>query len=158
MGQIGRFIDRCVAREPELMQRVLDRPWGTLAQFIDFDEAGEQCGCLVGSIGIESGSVCSPAGKACDAMWEAIAGAANVSQCQRSYVRDIGDAVYLDLAARVAGIDFHTRPRYVNSGSKDHHIGDDAELRTIAMLKARIARRLAELREAAALALAEVAR
>ena len=56
MGQIGRFIDRCVEREPELMRRVLDRPWGTLKKVNSRDDDGNRCGCLVGTIGIEAGA------------------------------------------------------------------------------------------------------
>jgi len=144
MGQIGHFIDRCVEREPELMQRVLDRPWGTLSLYRSEGPDGEPCGCLVGSVGIEAGA---DVGFECEA-------AALVAQMPVREVAIIGsggllgDPVsarsVLDLRARIA--------------RRLHYRAVEADLLTIAMLKRRIARRLAERRVAPALALAEVAR
>jgi hypothetical protein len=55
MGQIGRFIDKACDAHPTLMRKVLDRPFGTLGSWIDFDEVGEACGCLIGTMALCAG-------------------------------------------------------------------------------------------------------
>lgn len=142
MGQIGRFIDRCVEHEPELMQRVLERPWGTLSEFVSFDEEGEVCGCLVGSIGIEGGARVSRdtwASKNMQAVATRAAVALRGPSCGDSYEYEsfdeaeaVGSAVWNYLAWRLSG--------------RDSSAMDEAELLTVAMLKRRIARRLRERR------------
>lgn len=137
MGKIGQFIDRCVESEPELMRRVHDRPWGTLAHFVDFDSEDEACGCLVGSIGIEAGAKVFGIDRYQDA-WSVIEAADVVSGDEDA--NDIGGDVYEQLCARVAGQVWSVRDGIETSDP----LPQDAELRTIAMLKARIARRLRE--------------
>jgi hypothetical protein len=55
MGIIGRFIDDACARHPDLMRRVLDRPFGDLHDWVNFDEEGEACGCLIGTFALCAG-------------------------------------------------------------------------------------------------------
>lgn len=134
MGQIGRFIDRCVERDPELMQRVLDRPWGTLNLYRSEGPDGEPCGCLVGSVGIEAGAMPGFEPEY----------TARVAGMTWREVKAIGDGAKGDghdvielrgRVARMAGVPWFS---------------DEADLFTIAMLKRRIARRLGEHRVAAA--------
>jgi len=159
MGKIGQFIDHCVEREPDLMQRVLDRPWGTLEKFVDFDADGRACGCLVGTIGLECGA--KPLGidywgdvsvmiAVVERRFDMIGG------LYKSPVADVGSDVWEHLAARLAGFVLSERDADVSEDVGE--IDAEAELRTIALLKRRIARRLAERRVSPALALAEVAR
>jgi hypothetical protein len=55
MGQIGRFIDKACDAHPELMRKVLDRPFGSLHSWVQFDEEGEACGCLIGTVALAAG-------------------------------------------------------------------------------------------------------
>jgi hypothetical protein len=55
MGQIGRFIDKACAAHPALMRKVLDRSFGTLREWIHWDEEGEACGCLIGTMALCAG-------------------------------------------------------------------------------------------------------
>jgi hypothetical protein len=55
MGKIGRFIDEAVTNDPDLMRRVHDRPWGTLGDFLSTDDDGNLCGCMAGTMLLESG-------------------------------------------------------------------------------------------------------
>ena len=52
MGLIGRFIDTACERRPDLMRAVRYRPFGSLEDVMSVDDAGNRCGCLVGTIAI----------------------------------------------------------------------------------------------------------
>jgi len=138
MGQIGRFIDRCVAREPELMQRVLDRPWGTLSLYRSDGPDGEPCGCLVGSVGIEAGAL---PGFECEA-------AARVAQMPVLEVAAVGSGGFLGCIDERVTCVLDLRAR-IACRARVQRRSVEADLFTIDLLKRRIARRLAERRQAA---------
>ena len=57
MGQIGKFIDAVCESHPPLMRAVLDRPLAPLGAWLQWDEGGEPCGCLIGTAALAAGFV-----------------------------------------------------------------------------------------------------
>lgn len=119
------------------MQRVLNRPWGTLSDWINFDSEGVLCGCLVGSIAIEA----APPDLSVAAVRDDLIGkAAKRLGIRPDEMHELGVAVYIELAHKIAGLDW----RHVFDPFNMSDPSDEDEVRTIGLLKARIARRLDE--------------
>jgi hypothetical protein len=105
MGQIGRFVDAACAAHPALMRKVLDRPFGDLRNWVDFDEEGETCGCLIGTMALCNGYDAAAADPdsttiyAARAIWpDAQEWGAEDDEAER-----VGMTVY-DVAVRLSGI------------------------------------------------------
>lgn len=147
MGQIGRFIDYAVSHNPELMARVHDRPWGTLARFVTTDDDGARCGCLVGSIALEAGL------KDGDGLCGAVQAVRSTMGTGCPDIAQAGYAVWCALAAHLMGADrWWFDPSTIDDVPQARR--DAAEMRAIMLLKGRIARRLRE-RNASPVAQAE---
>jgi hypothetical protein len=141
MGQIGRFIDKACAAHPVLMVRVLARPFGTLRDWVSFDEEGEACGCLIGTMALCAGYDASKVGDGNDdsiehaSTWAArvIWPAAQEGSPEDDAAFYAGMAVY-EMSKKLSGI-----PQEFRFGAK---ASQEAEALTAELIKRRIARRL----------------
>lgn len=131
MGMLGRWIDQAVAKNPVLMQRVLDRPFGTLAHWLEADEAGDWCGCLVGSTALEAGY---------DATF---LGVRQAEIAEVLYFLGFRDNITAGHQASLLAIRLSGK-RWTGK-AYDLYITPEGDARAIGLIKTRLARRLAAL-------------
>jgi hypothetical protein len=112
------------------MRKVLDRPFGDLSYWISFDEEGEACGCLIGTVAIAADAHAAESWAAgstdCSLLPWYIAG--------RLAGRDAGDAMGVGVRVVVLRDREAWKERLPDEGLRN--------AATIELLKRRIARRL----------------
>jgi hypothetical protein len=140
MGIVGFFVDELCANHPQLARAVLEKPLSPLSEFIDFDNSGQPCGCLIGTAALAAGFK-----PVCAAAWDesgrdAVSYLADRLRVRDGYLDHIGRRVY-DMSLRIA-----TGRRWQRWQAETTTPASDA--RVVGMLRVRIALRLA-IRESA---------